>query len=102
MVVESPGIKQIDVARLLGIKRSGLVAIVDGLEARGLVGRRSHPTDRRIQELQPTEKGEAVYRRALEAVAAHEARFLTMLSPREQDTLLQLLRKIRHHVEDAV
>jgi hypothetical protein len=37
MVVESPGIKQIDVARLLGIKRSGLVAIVDGLEARGLV-----------------------------------------------------------------
>lgn len=101
LVAENPGMKQTDVARLLGIERSGLVAIVDGLEARGLVERRPHPTDRRIQELQPTPEGQAVYRRALEAVAEHEVSFLSMLSDKEQETLLGLLRKIRQHLEDA-
>ena len=95
LVVGAPNITQSEVARRLGIERSGLVAIVDELEGRGLIRRTTVPGDRRVQALVATEDGAIAHADALAAVEAHEAALLTEFSAAERRTLLDLLQKIR-------
>ena len=95
LIVHTPGITQSDLARSLGIERSGLVAITDDLEARGFVIRQPVPGDRRVQALAPTDAGKAAYVEALENVRAHETALLSGLSRAEIETLMGLLKKIR-------
>lgn len=95
LVVAHPNISQSDLARMLGIERSGLVAIIDDLEARKFLCRTLVPGDRRVQALVPTKAGIAAYGATLVTVQAHEDRLLADLSTSEKDTLMQLLMKIR-------
>ena len=95
LIVEFPDITQSDLARKLGIERSGLVAIIDELESRGFVLRQPVPGDRRVQALSPTEAGKAAYFSAREVVLAHEKELLSHLSPEEIEILIGLLQKIR-------
>jgi len=99
VTVEHPGISQSDLARQLGIERSGLVAIVDQLEQRHLVQRVAVPGDRRVQALHPTDAGRETYARALATVHRHEEAFFDMVTPQERDQLLAILRKIRRTAE---
>ncbi|MDD7972428.1 MarR family winged helix-turn-helix transcriptional regulator [Roseinatronobacter alkalisoli] len=101
-IVEMPMITQSDVARRLGIERSGLVAIIDELEKGGLVRRAAVPGDRRSQALVPTAQGHKRIRAILQQVQAHEANLLSPLNPQEQAQLLHMLRKLRHaHGNDS-
>ncbi|OSQ63037.1 MarR family transcriptional regulator [Marivita cryptomonadis] len=97
LVVQYPNVTQSGLARMLGIERSGLVAIVDELEGRGLIKRTNVPGDRRVQALVPTAKGKTSYVEARAVVRAHEDRLLSNLSTEEKATLLTLLGKIRSH-----
>jgi DNA-binding MarR family transcriptional regulator len=85
----------------LGIERSGLVAIVDDLEARGFLARVAVPGDRRVQALRPTKAGEAALAEMLAAVEDHEERLLGPLNEEERATLLGLLIKLRNHEGDG-
>ena len=95
LAIDTPGLSQSALARLMGIERSGLVAIIDELEQRGLVQRTNVPGDRRAQALVPTPAGQKAYADARAAVHAHEDALLAHLSTDEKETLLHLLRKIR-------
>ncbi len=95
LVVQVPDITQSELARLLGIERSGLVAIIDDLEQRGYLKRTTVPGDRRVQALVPTPEGRRAYAATLASVRAHEDRLLAGLSAAERDTLMTLLNKIR-------
>ena len=95
LIIQFPRITQSDLARKLGIERSGLVAIIDDLERRGYVSREPVLSDRRVQALAPTEAGKAACLQAQEAVKAHEAQLLSCLTAQETQTLIRLLRKIR-------
>lgn len=95
LIVQFPDITQSALAKMLGIERSGLVAIIDELERRKFVHRTAVPNDRRVQALVPSEAGSKTYHVALEAVRRHETELLSDLSCEEKDTLLKLLRKIR-------
>lgn len=99
MVVQFPEITQSALARSLGIERSGLVAVVDDLEARGYVSRAPVSGDRRVQALVPSSAGREAYAAALEKVRAHERKLLSHLSDDEKSILLELLRKIRAREE---
>lgn len=99
LVVQYPNVTQSGLARMLGIERSGLVAIVDELEGRGLLKRTNVPGDRRVQALVPTQKGKTVYADARATVRAHEEQLLSNLSTEEKTTLMALLAKIRAHGE---
>ena len=103
LIVESSGLTQSAVARQLGIERSGLVAIIDDLEARGLAERRAVPGDRRAQALMATEAGHDLHAQILARVHAHERALLASLDPAEQAQLLTLLRKFRsaHERDEA-
>lgn len=95
LVVANPGITQSELSRQLGVERSGLVAIVDDLERRGLIARAAVPGDRRVQALVPSARGRAVYLEALATAERHERALLSDLSEAERATLLDLLRRIR-------
>ncbi len=95
LTVRFPNITQSELARMLGIERSGLVAIIDDLEDKEYLSRVAVPTDRRVQALVPTEAGVQAYADALAAVKRHEDRMFADMSLEERATLLTLLRKIR-------
>lgn len=94
LVAGNPEIRQSDIARELGIERSGTVVIVDELEGRGLIRRADVAGDKRAHALSATPKGIALYRRAMDAIAAHEDRLMTGFSAGERTLLNRLLRRI--------
>ena len=95
LAVRYPNITQSELARRMGIERSGLVAIVDELEGRDYLKRAAVPGDRRVQALLPTEAGRQAYSEAIKAVRAHEDRLFSGMTRAERETLLTLLKKIR-------
>jgi DNA-binding MarR family transcriptional regulator len=98
LVVQNDGISQSDVARMLGIERSGTVVIVDELEDRGLISRDKVPGDRRAWALTPTDLGRALYETARARIAAHEEALLSGFSATERTALLAFLKRI-HELE---
>ncbi|PUB18984.1 MarR family winged helix-turn-helix transcriptional regulator [Yoonia sediminilitoris] len=101
LAVAYPNLTQSNLARMLGIERSGLVAIIDELERDGLLKRTTVPGDRRVQALVPLEAGIAAHRATLAKVKAHEDKLLEDLSDVEKETLIFLLRKIRRHETES-
>ena len=78
----------------VGIDPSSMVATVDELEAKGLVERRRHPTDRRAHALHITDKGRQTLAKGRElARTAHED-LLAPLTPAEQTQLHDLLLRL--------
>ncbi len=74
------------------IDRTSMVALVDSLEAQGLLARRPHPTDRRAHLVTLTTAGEALLPRATALVEAAEHHALQALSPEQAAQLSTLLR----------
>jgi DNA-binding MarR family transcriptional regulator len=90
----NPGLSQTQLGAALGIDRSTIVGLVDGLEARGLVSRNSAPNDRRSHALKLAPPGAALLRRLEIAVRAHERRVAHALSAAESRQLIALLKRI--------
>jgi DNA-binding MarR family transcriptional regulator len=87
-------LSQRQVARRLGIDRTTMVALVDGLEVKGLVARRSHPDDRRKNVVELTPAGRDTLRAATRAGDDAERRFLSPLPEREARQLKDALRTL--------
>lgn len=62
-----------------GAGRTTMVALLDGLEAKGLVKRHPHPGDRRRNLVELTTSGRRALRKATEASDGAERRFLAPL-----------------------
>ena len=92
---KNPGRNQTEIATTLGILRPNFVAMLDGLESRGLCERVRSASDRRSHILLLTDKGRAVLARAKKLVASkHEARLNELLGPANRVALLEMLAKI--------
>ncbi|MGW5360994.1 MarR family winged helix-turn-helix transcriptional regulator [Actinopolymorpha pittospori] len=78
---------QAEVAHLLGVDRTTMVALVDDLEARGLVRRRPHRDDRRKNVVELTAAGRDIARRGARRIDDAERRFLAPLDEREAQQL---------------
>jgi len=85
---------QRQLAEFLRLDPSQIVALVDELEAAGLVRREPDPGDRRSKVIVATEAGEQRYRAAREATARAEDRALAALTPAERATLRELMTKV--------
>lgn len=94
LIARNPGMKQTELANLLGIARSGVVMLTDGLEALGLVQRVASPTDRRAYQLALTEQGQRALADIEAAVAEHDARVSSRLTDAEKQALMRLLAKL--------
>lgn len=94
VIALQPGLSQQAVADLLGTPPSRLVALVDGLEKRGLLDRRRDPADRRHYALHLTAEGEQIMQKLAAASIAHEQSVIAPLSAIERRQLNRLLKKL--------
>ena len=90
----NPGLKQTELARATHLDRSTVVSLVDNLERRTLVERRSATSDRRSNALQLTPTGKTLLKKLQRLVNEHEQRLAANLSEKEQFALVKLLEKI--------
>ena len=88
------GLNQSTLARALGIERSTLVAVIDKLQARGLVERRESALDKRSYALGLTAAGRDLFARLRDRVRIHEERIAADLEPGEAAQLVGLLSKV--------
>jgi DNA-binding MarR family transcriptional regulator len=82
-----------DLAEHWGCDASYVTTLADGLEERGLVERRPHPTDRRVKTIVLTAEGRARRDHALELLSEPPSAFGS-LSAAEQRQLRDLLAKL--------
>ena len=94
LISREPGQSQQAVARRLGTPPSRLVALVDGLEQRGLIERRRDPGDRRNYALHPTAAGEQAMATLSQASLEHEQAISAPLTEAERAQLSKLLGKL--------
>ena len=91
---QNPGLRAGQVALALGMRRANFVAVLDGLEARGLAERGRAKDDRRASALFLTEAGAAMLARLEPLLAGHEAKFAARLGPDGRHQLMDLLHRI--------
>jgi DNA-binding MarR family transcriptional regulator len=94
IVGANPGISQTALGNVLGIARSGAMALTDWFEARELIARRRSPNDGRAWGLHLTARGERMVRRMKRNVIALDRRRAAVLSESERRNLLRLLNKL--------
>ena len=81
-------------AERLGVDRTTMVGLVDGLEAKGLVARRADAGDRRRNVLELTENGQKALVRAVRASDEAERQLLAELDDDESAQLRTLLTRL--------
>ncbi len=91
IVSRNPGLKLIQLAKVMGIARSGAVILVDALEDLGYMQRHPVPEDRRAFNLALTEKGRTDLVNIIQAVQEHDQRMSRMFSTEEQARLRRQL-----------
>ena len=94
LIESNPGLNQSRLGAAMGVDRSTVVAVIDRLQARGLVARKPSTSDRRAHRLTLTPKGKSVLEAAIPEVRAHETRIADGLSAEERAMLLTLLEKL--------
>jgi DNA-binding MarR family transcriptional regulator len=91
---KSGGLSQQGLAEVLHMHPSGLVAIIDELEERGLVKRHDSLDDRRTYELHLTNTGQAALRDIGHVGQEHNESLCAALSLREREQLTGFLQRI--------
>jgi DNA-binding MarR family transcriptional regulator len=92
--VGEPDIDQISLAARLGIDRNNTRLLVERLESRGLLERRTNAADRRSRLLRLTPRGERLHSRLYPKAFAGQQRILEVLTPSEREILLDLLLRV--------
>jgi DNA-binding MarR family transcriptional regulator len=85
---------QQEIAQRMGVDRTTMVAIIDALEAKGIIARHPDPEDRRRNVVELTPIGQDILRQAITASDAAEAELLAPLSLDESQQLRDLLARV--------
>lgn len=93
-VAREPGRSQRALAEQLGAPATRLVALVDGLEQRGVIERRRNSGDRRLYSVHLTESGRELLRRIGVVSSAHERDMTAALDDGEREALHEMLARI--------
>ena len=91
LIRENPGFSQSKIGQILGIQRANFVSLLDELEKRGWVERRSSQKDRRSFALHLTRAGEAFMKQANAMHLELEEALKQRLGEEDSKLLLRLL-----------
>ncbi len=95
-VANHPGIDQRTLARTIALDASTTGGVVDRLETRGCLERRTSPEDRRSRQLELTAAGVALLAEAVPGMLRAQEQILAPLSERQRDEFMKLLRLLVH------
>ena len=87
-------VTQRSLCKSIGIDPSSMVSTIDELEAKGLVERRRHPTDRRAHALLVSARGQETLARGCSIAQAAQDQLLAPLAAAERRQLHRLLLKL--------
>jgi MarR family transcriptional repressor of mepA len=93
-LAQHPGAIQRDIAQLSRTSAASVSSLLQGLERRGLVERRTEPGDERSKRVYATETGAELVAGFDTAMAEADEAILAPLDPTERDALHALLTKI--------
>jgi DNA-binding MarR family transcriptional regulator len=85
---------QQQIADRMGVDRTTMVAIIDSLEAKGIIARRPDVEDRRRNVIELTPAGQDILRQATAASDAAEAKLLAPLSTKDAQQLRRLIGRL--------
>lgn len=91
---DHPGVAQTDLAAALDMDRATTMALIHGLEKRGLVARGPSPGDGRRIAFRLTGDGETLLAQAKDAIAEHETWLKDRFSKAELTVLEEMLARI--------
>lgn len=94
LLAEADGRSQRSLGALLRIPPNRMVGLVDDLERKGLIDRRTHPEDRRAHAVSLTDAGRAALERAFKTAVSVETDVCAPLDAEERAQLLGLLTKL--------
>ena len=95
LVQGNPGVAQGAVGSALGMDRATMMALVDRLEARGLLRRIRSRVDARSRELHATPAGVQLLGSVRERIDRHETRMKRQFNAAELRTLQRLLQRLQ-------
>ena len=90
-----PSISSAELARLYDVKPQTMIKQIALLEAKGLIGRQTSATNKRLLELTLTAEGQACLNLCETGAEAMERTLLDPLSQAEQDQLREMLLKLQ-------
>jgi MarR family transcriptional regulator for hemolysin len=90
---------QSGLARAMGVTSATMTHHLNALEKQGLVRRWRDDSNRRVQQVELTDAGIALFDRLREVAMSHDQRLRSRLTPRELEQLNKLLHKLE---SDAV
>ena len=91
---ETPIRTQAALAEAIRADKTRIIAVLDDLESRGLIGRRPDPDDRRARLLSLTAEGRRLRDTVQAAIQRGEERLLAHLPPADRDGFLRGLRAL--------
>ncbi|MGY1762043.1 MarR family winged helix-turn-helix transcriptional regulator [Geodermatophilus sp. SYSU D00779] len=94
VVTDRSGVRLSELAEALHIAPRSATEVADALQARGLVERTPHPSDRRAVVLTPTEEGRRVQAEIAAARAADNRDLFARLDADDRATLARILRTL--------
>jgi MarR family transcriptional regulator for hemolysin len=86
---------QSKLAEAMGVSGATVTHHLNALEAQGLVRRWREDSNRRVQRVELTDAGAALFERLREVAVTHDARLRSQLSDAEAKQLGELLDKLR-------
>ena len=94
MIDNHPDIDQSRLAEVVAIDRTNTGRLVDQLEAKGLVERRPHDSDRRVWTLRCTPFGQKIRKRLRPRALATQDKLLSCLKSADRDRLIDLMSQV--------
>jgi MarR family transcriptional regulator, transcriptional regulator for hemolysin len=92
---------QSELADAMGVTAATLTHHLNAAEAEGLVRRWREPDNRRVQRVELTAAGVAMFDRLRRVAGAHDRRLRSRLTETEAERLIELLDRVRGSVEPA-
>jgi DNA-binding MarR family transcriptional regulator len=94
MIENHPEIDQSRLAEVASIDKTNTGRLVDRLEAKGLVERRPHHSDRRVWMLRCTPLGHKIRKRLRPRALATQDRLLSCLKPADRELFIDLMSRV--------
>nr|WP_297174957.1 MarR family transcriptional regulator [uncultured Agathobaculum sp.] len=95
-------IPQAELCRCLHLSKQTVASVIDSLEKRGIAARRVSEGDRRSRVVMLTGTGDEAARKLSEALRQFERRALSMLTPAQQQALVDTTQKLCQSMEQAL
>jgi DNA-binding MarR family transcriptional regulator len=94
-----PGIPASRICHVIGFDKGPVSRTLAALQKRGLVAIRTDPNDGRSHSISLTPRGRATHDKIIVAALERERRLLSCLDEKEQEVLIDLLRRLHENLE---